>query len=427
MSARRPFGQNYAWVVVGATFAALIAAAGLRAAPGVLMTPLQQAFGWARSEVSLAAAVGIFLYGLVGPFAAALMQTLGIRRTLVAGLAVMSAATALSLLMTEPWHYVATWGVLSGVGSGAVAMVLGAAVVNRWFASNRGLVMGVLSAATATGALIFLPLMAHLVEAGGWRWVPMLVAAVTAALIPVVLLLLPERPSDVGLLPYGATEAPPAPPPARAVDSIRLAFAALGRGARTPTFWLLFGTFFVCGLTTNGLVGTHLISFCGDMGLPIVQAAGLLALMGVFDLVGTTASGWLTDRYDPRKLLFAYYGLRGLSLIALPFTDFGMISLTIFAVFYGLDWIATVPPTLRLANETFGDRDAPIVFGWVLVGHQAGAATAAFGAGLLRDISGRYLEAFVIAGAFAIIAAALALMIRREGEGTPLAAEGAPA
>lgn len=425
MSARRPFGQNYAWVVVGATFASLLAAAGLRAAPGVLMTPLHDAFGWDRSAISLAAAIGIFLYGLVGPFAAALMQTLGIKRTLLAGLALMSASTALSLAMREPWQYILTWGVLSGLGSGAVASVLGAAVVNRWFVSNRGLVMGLLSASTATGALVFLPLMAALVEHGGWRPVVLVVCAVTAALIPVALLLIPEKPSDIGVRPFGATSDVTIPPAGRATDSVKLAFAVLARGARTPTFWLLFATFFVCGLTTNGLVGVHLISFCGDMGLPIVQAAGLLAVMGIFDLVGTTGSGWLTDRLDPRKLLCAYYGLRGLSLIVLPFTHFDAMSLTIFAVFYGLDWIATVPPTLRLANEAFGDRDAPIVFGWVLAGHQAGAATAAFGAGLLRELSGRYLEAFVIAGAFAIIAAALALMIRREREpiAVPVAAE----
>ncbi|WP_257817518.1 MFS transporter [Phenylobacterium sp. J367] len=284
--------------------------------------------------------------------------------------------------------------------------------------------MGVLSAATATGALIFLPLMARLIELDSWRAVAVLVSIVTAALIPFVFLLMPERPSDIGLTAYGATADEPPPAQGRAADSVRLAFGALARASRTPTFWLLFGTFFVCGLTTNGLVGAHMISFCGDMGLPIVQAAGLLALMGVFDLVGTTASGWLTDRYDPRKLLFAYYGLRGLSLIILPFTDFGAMSLTIFAVFYGLDWIATVPPTLRLANESFGDREAPIVFGWVLVGHQAGAATAAFGAGLLRELTGRYLEAFVIAGAFALVAAALALMIDREGD-RPRVAEAA--
>ncbi|WP_395671441.1 MFS transporter [Phenylobacterium sp.] len=421
MTARRPFGPRYAFVVVGVAFVSLLAAAGMRSAPGVLMTPLQEAFGWSRSQVSLAAAVGLFLMGLVGPFAAALMQTLGIRRTLVGGLALMSAATGLSLLMTQPWHYIATWGVLSGLGSGAVGMVLGAAVVNRWFVANRGLMMGLLSAATATGSLIFLPTMAALAEGGGWRPVAILVSLVTAALIPVVLLLMPERPAAIGLRPYGAAEDAAPSPPGSAVDGLRLALGVLARGVRTPAFWLLFATFFVCGLTTNGLVGVHLISFCADMGLPLTMAAGLLALMGLFDLVGTTASGWLTDRYDPRKLLCVYYALRGLSLVVLPFTDFGAMSLTVFAVFYGLDWIATVPPTVRLANENFGDREGPIVFGWVLVGHQAGAATAALGAGVLRDLSGRYTEAFMLAGALAIVAAALALMIGRRQEAPALA------
>jgi predicted MFS family arabinose efflux permease len=413
IAAKRPFGQNYAWIVVAVTFVSLLAAAGLRSAPGVLMTPLQDAFGWQRGEISLAAAVGIFLYGLVGPFAAALMQTIGIRRTLLTGLLLMSASTALSLLMTQPWHYIATWGVLSGFGSGAVAQVLGAAVVNRWFVTNRGLVMGLLSASAATGSLVFLPVMAALAESGGWRPVVVAVSIVSAALVPLVLLLMPERPSDAGVRPFGATEDVVIPPAGKARDTVKVAFGALGRAARQPAFWLLFATFFVCGLTTNGLVGVHMISFCGDRGMPIVAAAGLLALMGVFDLIGTTVSGWLTDRYDPRKLLFVYYGLRGLSLMILPFTDFSAASLTVFAVFYGLDWIATVPPTLRLANETMGEKDAPIVFGWILVGHQAGAATAAFGAGVLRDLQGNYVSAFVGAGAFALIAAALALMIGR--------------
>jgi MFS family permease len=417
---RRPFGRNYAWIIVATTFVALLASAGLRSAPGVLITPLTKAFGWPRSEISLAAAIGIFLYGLVGPFAAALMQTLGIKRTMLAGLVVMSGATALSLFMREPWQYVAAWGLLSGIGTGAVASVLGAAVVNRWFATNRGLVMGLLSASTATGSLIFLPAIAWLAQHGGWKPVVIAVSALTAALVPVVMFLMAERPSDIGLTPYGATEAAPAAPAGRAIDSVTLAFTALFRAARTPSFWMLFGTFFVCGLTTNGLVGTHLISFCGDMGLPMVAAAGLLSLMGVFDLVGTTASGWLTDRFDPRKLLFAYYGLRGLSLIALPFSAFDAVSLSVFAVFYGLDWIATVPPTLRLANENFGERDAPVVFGWVLVGHQAGGAVAAFGAGFLRDLQGSYVDAFVIAGGFGLVAAAAALFIRRGPGAAPV-------
>ncbi|OHT21945.1 MFS transporter [Edaphosphingomonas haloaromaticamans] len=410
----RPFGRNYAWVVVAVTFLSLLAAAGLRSAPGVMMTPLQAAFGWDRATVSAAAAFGIFLYGMVGPFAAALMQTIGIRRTLIGGLGLMAVSTGLSLFMTEPWHYVLTWGLLSGLGSGAVALVLGATVASRWFDRHRGLVMGIFSASTATGSLLFLPVLAWLSEQGGWRPVAMAVAIVSAALIPLVALLLPERPADAGLLPYGADAPRPPEPPAHPRESVALAFRVLGKAARTPVFWLLFGTFFVCGLTTNGLVGTHLIAYCGDNGMGAVQAAGLLAVMGVFDLFGTTASGWLTDRYDPRKLLFVYYGLRGLSLVALPFTGFDIVALSVFAVFYGLDWIATVPPTVKLAGQHFGDRDAPIVFGWVASGHQIGAAVAALGAGLLRDMTGSYGPAFMIAGAIGVLAAFGALAIARD-------------
>ncbi|HET6971266.1 MAG TPA: MFS transporter [Phenylobacterium sp.] len=409
----RPFGQNYAWVVAAVTFLSLLAAAGLRSAPGVLLTPLNQAFGWDRGSFSAAAAIGIFLYGLVGPFAAALMQTLGLKRTLLSGLALMAAATGSSLFMQAPWQYVLTWGVLSGLGSGAVALSMGATVVNRWFATRRGLAMGLLSASTATGSLIFLPAMAALAEHGGWRPVVAAVSLAATALIPLVFFLLPERPSDIGQPPYGATAVEPAPAAGRPLDAVALAFAVLGRAARTSRFWLLFATFFVCGLTTNGLVGTHLISFCGDRGLALVQAGSLLAAMGAFDIIGTTGSGWLTDRYDPRKLLFVYYGLRGLSLMALPFLTFDVFNLSIFAVFYGLDWLATVPPTVRLANEGFGERDGPIVFGWVAFGHQIGAATAAFGAGVLRELDGSYLEPFVIAGAFGVFAGIGALAIRR--------------
>lgn len=419
IAGRPPFGQNYAWVVAAVTFLALLSAAGLRSAPGVLLTPLHDAFGWGRGELSAAAAIGILLYGLVGPFAAALMQTLGLKRTLLAGLVLMSGSTALSLLMREPWHYVATWGVLSGLGSGAVALSMGATVVNRWFATRRGLVMGLLSASTATGSLVFLPAMAALAERGGWRPVVMAVSLAAAALVPLVLLLMPERPSDIGQPPYGADAIEPTPPAARALDGVKLALGVLRQASSTATFWLLFGTFFVCGFTTNGLVGTHLISFCSDQGLALVQAGTLLAAMGACDMVGTTASGWLTDRYDPRKLLFAYYGLRGLALAALPFLDFDLVSLSVFAVFYGLDWLATVPPTVRLATETFGERNGPIVFGWVALGHQMGAASAAYGAGVLRELQGRYLESFIIAGALAVVAGLAALAIRRRDQ--PLA------
>jgi predicted MFS family arabinose efflux permease len=407
---RRPFGQKYAFVVVGVIFLSLLVAAGLRSAPGVLILPLEQAFGWSRDTVSLAAAIGIFLYGLVGPFAAALMQSFGVKRTLVTALLLMSASTAASSLMTQPWQYVLTWGVLSGLGSGCVAIVLGATIVNRWFVTNRGFVMGLLTASTATGTLLLLPALAAIAEAGGWRPVVLTVAAAMLAIIPLVLLLLPERPADIGLLPYGADAAKLAPSqPAR--DPLAAALGALARAVKHRDFWLLFATFYICGFTTNGLVGTHLIALCGDNGIPEVRAASLLAAMGIFDLFGTTASGWLTDRYDARKLLFVYYGLRGLSLVYLPFSDFSIYGLSVFAVFYGLDWIATVPPTLRLTTEAFGERDAPVIFGWIAAGHQVGAASAAFFAGYLRTLQGDYLQAFVIAGATGVLAAVLALLI----------------
>jgi MFS family permease len=405
---------GYAAIVVGITFLALLVSAGLRSAPGVMMLPLEQHFGWDRATISAAAAIGIFLYGLVGPFAAALMLTIGIKRTMLAGLALMSASTFASLWMAEPWQYVLSWGVFSGVGSGAVASVLGAAVVNRWFATRQGLVMGMLTASTATGALVFLPVLAWLAEGGAWRPVALAVSITTAAVIPLVLLFVPERPQDMGVRRFGETDESAPPPVLKQAATPALAFTALFRASRSPMFWLLFGTFFVCGLTTNGLVGTHMIPFCGDHGIAPVQAAGLLSLMGLFDLIGTTASGWLTDRYDPRKLLFVYYGIRGLSLLALPFLDFGASSLLLFAIFYGLDWIATVPPTVKLANITFGERDAPIVFGWVMVGHQIGAATAAFGAGAIRQFTGSYTPAFLIAGAFGLVAAVAVLAARTQ-------------
>ncbi len=407
---RRPFGRNYAFVVIAVTFLALLSAAGLRATPGVLMLPLQTSFGWSLDVISISAAVGIFLYGLAGPFAAAVMQSFGVRRTVLCALALMSVSTGMSYFMTQPWQLFMSWGLLSGIGSGAVANVLGATIVNRWFTTNRGLVMGLLTASTATGTLIFMPGLAALVQWGGWQPVVLTVAACCAALIPLVYFLVPERPSSIGLRSYGSDhdDVPVAP---SQQNPFAAAIGNLVRAAKTRTFWYLFATFFICGFTTNGLVGTHLISFCGDYGIAEVQAASLLALMGVFDLFGTTLSGWLTDRYDPRKLLFFYYGLRGLSLIYLPYSNFSLTSLTIFAAFYGLDWIATVPPTVRIANDAFGDKNAPMIFGWVVAGHQLGAASAAFFAGAMRTAQGNYLQAFIIAGLTGIVAAGLSLMI----------------
>jgi predicted MFS family arabinose efflux permease len=417
----RAFGQRYAFVAAGVIFLALLAAAGLRATPGVLLTPLQKDMGWGAGSVSLAAAIGIFLYGLTGPFAAAVMQTFGVRRTVCLALVGMAAAMGLSTLVTQPWQLILTWGILGGLASGCVAGALAATITNRWFNKRRGLVMGILTASTSTGQLIFLPGLAALTTHSGWRSAVLAVSIAALAIVPLVLIFLPERPSSIGLVPYGAaSEHTDSPSPIG--NPLKTALGTLAGAAKNANFWFLFVTFFVCGFTTNGLVGVHMISLCGDHGVGEVAAAGMLAIMGLVDLVGTTASGWLTDRYDPRKLLFVYYGLRGLSLIYLPFSDFSVVSLSVFTVFYGLDWIATVPPTLRLTNDSFGDRNAPIIFGWIAAGHQLGAATAAFGAGVLRAHQGSYLQAFVIAGAVGISAALLSLMIRKGPGAAALAA-----
>lgn len=420
ISSARPFGPRYAFVVVAAIFLCLLVAAALRSAPGVLIQPLQSAFGWSRDTVSASAAIGILIYGLTGPFAAALMERIGLRRTVIGALALMSGAIASSLLMTQPWHLIVTWGIVSGLGSGALTGVLGATIANRWFSTNRGFVMGLMSASTATGTLIFLPGMAALNQTGGWQSVAIAIAVAAAALIPLVWLLVPERPASIGLVRYGA---PPdeVVPPARAAGSgfIAETFGTLAEAARTRTFWVLFATFFICGLTTNGLVGTHLIAYCGDHGIPELAAAGLLATMGVFDLVGTTLSGWLTDRFDPRKLLFAYYAFRGLALLFLPYSGFSGWTLSAFAVLYGLDWIATVPPTAKLATAAFGDRAGPIVFGWIAAGHQMGGAAAAYLAGAFRQLQGDYASAFFIAGLTGLVAAALAMMINAAGGNAP--------
>ncbi len=401
---------HYSWVVMAVVFLCLLASAGIRATPGVLMVPLQQSLGWDRATISLAVAINIVLYGLMGPFAAACMQRFGIRRTVLCALTLLSLVVAASTQMTAVWQLMLSWGVLVGSGVGFVAVVLAAAVVDRWFVERRGLVMGILTASTATGQLVFLPLLAAVVERGGWRPVAWIVAAAAAAVALLAGLLLPESPREVGQRPYGAKASEDAPDELQG-NPLLNALRALGRAMRVRDFWLLFASFFVCGLSTNGLIGTHLISACIDAGLPAVQGASLLATMGIFDLVGTTASGWLSDRCDNRMLLFFYYGLRGLALLYLPYSGFAPAGLMLFAVFYGLDWIATVPPTSRLARQVFGPQDAPVVFGWIVAGHQLGAATAAYGAGLMRETFGNYSMAYLSAGCMCVLAALMVTTI----------------
>jgi sugar phosphate permease len=409
------------------TFLVLLAAAGLRSAPGVLIVPLEHEFGWSRATISAAVSVNLVLYGLMGPFSAALLDNLGVRLTVSIALVLVAIGISLTTLMTAPWQLVLLWGVVVGAGTGMAALALAATVVNRWFSHRRGLVMGVLTASTATGQLLFLPLMAWVVETYGWRLAVLGVAAAGLLVLPPVMLFMRNRPSDVGLPPYGEREVLPVPPRS-AVNPAIAALAALGRGLRSRDFWLLSATFFICGCSTNGLIGTHLIPSCIDHGIPEVRAAGLLAAMGVFDLVGTTASGWLSDRFDNRHLLFWYYGLRGLSLIYLPYAlDVSFYGLSIFALFYGLDWIATVPPTVRLAANAFGKEQVGVMFGWIGAAHQLGAATAAYGAGAVRTVTGSYLGAFVGAGGLCILAAILALLVGASRRGRPAAASPAAA
>jgi sugar phosphate permease len=404
---------HYAWIVAGVTFMTLLVAAGLRATPGVLIVPLETEFGWSRATISFAIGLNIFLYGLIGPFAAAVMDRFGLRRTMLAALACIAAGVAMTPLMTRPWQLIVLWGVVVGTGSGATALVLGAMVVARWFAARRGLVIGILTASTATGQLIFLPLLASLAENYGWRMVSFAAAGVALALLPVVALLMRDRPRDMGLAPYGAAN-DLQPVAAVRGNPAATALLALRDGLRSRDFWLLAGSFFICGASTNGLIGTHLIPACLDHGIPQVTSASLLAAMGVFDLVGTTLSGWLSDRWSNRGLLAWYYGLRGLSLIYLPFAfDLSFYGLSLFAVFYGLDWIATVPPTVRLAARAFGTDRGPVMFGWIAAAHQLGAALAAFAAGAFRVTLGTYLEAFMLSGLLCLVAALMVLFIGR--------------
>lgn len=404
---------HYAWVIAAIAFFLLLVAAGVRAASGVLILPLESEFGWSRATISAAAAVSIFLYGFTGPFSAALMQSYGIKRTLLGAMLLLALATASSLLMTQPWHLMLTWGVMVGFGAGTASLPLGSAIVNRWFIAHKGLVTGLLTASMAAGQLIFLPSLAYLGEHHGWR--PVVIAVTIAAIVIAFgTLLLREHPADIGVPPLGGSRIEPPPPPSPG-NPILTAFRALIEVRASRDFWLLAVTFFICGLSTSGLVATHFIAYCFDNGIPQTRGAALLAFIGLFNVIGTTLSGWLTDRWDSRWLLFWYYGLRGLSLLFLPYTSFDAVSLTVFAVFYGLDWVATVPPTVRLANDSFGKQKGPIVFGWLLAMHQIGGAIAAFGAGLMRTALESYMQAFIVSGIACLAAAAMSLAISGVG------------
>jgi MFS family permease len=398
-------GVHYAWVVAFVTFFAALVAAGAVGSVGVMLIPLQLEFGWTQAEISSALGIRLALLGLVAPFAAALFIRFGLRPVIVVSLVLIGMGTGVSVLMTELWQLVALWGVTVGLAAGLTALVMSATVATRWFETRRGLVIGLLSAATAMGQLVFLPFMAWLVAEEGWRTATLALCVFYALAAALVIIFIRNRPSDVGLLPFGAkADAPVAAAPPPQGNLFLAPFEALAIASRKPVFWVLAGAFFICGASTNGLVQMHFIPMCGDYLIPATAAAGTLALMGAFNFVGTVASGWLTDRFNARILLFWYYGLRGLSLIYLPFSGFDPVAVMVFAVFYGLDWIATVPPTVKLTADTFGPR-ATLVFGWIFAAHQLGAGSVAWLAGIIRTELDSYSLAFQGAGILCVLAA----------------------
>ena len=409
---------HYAWIIAGVTFLTLLITAGIRSTPGVLIVPLEHEFGWSRATISMAVSVNLLLYGLMGPFAAAFFIKFGMRRTMVTALLLLVLGVSATTLMTKPWHMVPIWGVVVGCGAGMTAYSLSATVVNRWFSTSQGTVMGVLTASAATGQLLFLPLLATLTQNHGWRSAAFSMVAAACFVLPLVLIFMRNYPRDVGMLPCGELVGTGAVATSVAVGAgdnpFHTALKGLQRGLKSKDFWLLAGSFFICGASTNGLIGTHLIPACVDHGIPEVRAAGLLAFMGILDLIGTTLSGWLSDRYNSRYLLCCYYGLRGIALLWLPHALGGpQWGLSAFALFYGLDWIATVPPTVRLTAEVFGREQVGIMFGWIFASHQVGAALAATFAGTVRTYLGDYMIAFILSGIICLFAAGLVLRINK--------------
>ncbi|MFJ4435151.1 MFS transporter [Streptomyces sp. NPDC088923] len=400
-----------AWWVAVVTFVTIVGAAAFMSVPGLLIDPLHGEFGWSRGTIGFAVSVNLALYGLTAPFAAALMDRFGIRRVVALALLVIAGGSALTVTMTTSWQLILYWGVLVGLGSGSMALAFAATVTNRWFLARRGLVTGILTAAGASGQLVFLPLLSWMIEHHGWRPASITVALTAAAVVPLVWLLLRDHPADVGLAPYGAGEFVPKPPPA--VGAARRALTILGRAARTGPFWLLAGSFAICGASTNGLVKTHFVPAAHDHGMPVTGAASLLAVIGLFDVIGTVASGWLSDRFPARRLLAVYYSLRGLSLLFLPLLlrAWDEPPMLLFIVFYGLDWVATVPPTVALCREHYGE-DSAIVFGWVLAAHQLGAALVAWLGGVARDTFGSYDVVWLASGGLCAGAALMVLALR---------------
>ncbi|MCA9838592.1 MAG: MFS transporter [Trueperaceae bacterium] len=398
----------YGWVIVAVTIPVLMITAGIRSAPGAWIVPMKDDLGWSIASLSFAAAMGLIVYGFSGPLSGNLMRRFGVRNVVIISMLLSGLSMLLSSMVKTQWQLTLFFGLFSGMATGLVASVLGATVATRWFVKHRGLVVGMMGAAVSAGQLVFFPLLTAWAVSMGWRTAALILAGLCVALVLPVLLFMRDDPEQIGLKPLGELEST-TPAKAQADEAI------MRRALKSPDFWLLALTFYICGATSNGLVGQHFIPHAVDHGFSAQTAANTLALMGAFNFIGTIASGWLTDRFDPRRLLLAYYGFRGLSLLFLPFIH-DNLGIVAFAVLFGLDYIATVPPTIALAADTFGRKNVGVVYGWVFAAHQVGAALSAWVAGLARDSFGDYALAFYFAGAMAILGGLMALIIRRSSQ-----------
>lgn len=407
---------HYSWIILSIAFLSIIIAGIVRSSSGVFIVPFEKEFGWDRSIISFAFALSLLLYGISGPFMAALIEVIGLKKMMILAMATLLAGVLLTFLMVEPWQLILIWGIIIGLGSGLYLTVLSPYVANHWFVKKRGLALGILTASTATGQLILLPVLAIIVESQSWRWAMGLILILSFLVLVLIVLFMKNTPKEVGLLAYGLEKEPEAEQVVQKKNPITIAFHTLFEAVKVKEFWLLAGSFFICGLSTSGLIGTHFISYCIGFGFTAVTAASMLSFMGVFDLIGTTLSGWLSDRFDNRWLLFWYYSLRGASLVLLPFalSEGSMTLLVIFSVFYGLDWIATVPPTINISRQIFGIEKSVVVYGWIFAAHQLGSAVAAGGAGIIYNIFNSYSWAFVLAGVFCLLASLFVVVIKKQ-------------
>ncbi|SOC18236.1 sugar phosphate permease [Ureibacillus xyleni] len=407
---------HYSWIVLTVTFTSIIVAGIIRSSSGIFIDPFETEFGWGRPTISLAFAVGLLLYGFSGPFMAAFVDIFGLKKMMLYSMSILAIGLSLTFVMRSEWQLILIWGVMLGIGSGLFLTVLSTQVANRWFVKRRGLAVGILTAATATGQLVLLPVLASFVENYSWRAAIALIFVLSIAMLILIAIFMKSWPKDVGTTPLGQEDRVMEEPPVMNRNPFKMAINSLLEGLKVKEFWLLAGSFFICGLSTSGLIGTHFISYCVSFGIPLVTAASLLSLMGVFDLIGTTVSGWLSDRFDNRWLLFWYYLLRGISLLFLPFAlaQGSYIWLVIFSIFYGLDWIATVPPTIGLARQRFGLQKSAMMYGWITAAHQVGAGVAAFSGGVVYKIFDSYMWAFLFAGGFCLLGSLFVLLIKKQ-------------